>query len=169
MTASTSAPAPERAPVRKRKFLCVVDASDECAAAVHFAARRAANTGGHVALLFVVEPEEYQHWSAVKDIMLEESREEAQDVLTKFADKVQQVTGGPAELIIREGKIREQINALVSEDREIGVLVLGAATGKDGPGPLVSALAGRDQAGRFPLPVTVVPGNLSDEEIDALA
>ncbi|TNE59364.1 MAG: universal stress protein [Alphaproteobacteria bacterium] len=169
MTTPPTSPTPEGAALRKRKFLCVVDSSDECAAAVHFAARRAANTGGHVALLFVVEPEEYQHWSAVKDIMREESHEEAQDVLKKFADKIQQVTGGPAELIIREGKIREQINALVSEDREIGVLVLGAATGKEGPGPLVSTLAGRDQAGRFPIPVTVVPGNLTDEEIDALA
>lgn len=169
MTMDNPASAPQGALARKRKFLCVVDASDECGAAVHFAARRASKTGGHVALLFVVTPEEYQHWSAVKDIMREESREEAQDVLQKFADKVQEVTGRPAELIIREGKIKEQINALIHEDREIGVLVLGAATSKEGPGPLVATLAGRDQSSRFPIPVTVVPGDLSDEEIDALA
>lgn len=152
----------------KRKFLCVVDSSDECSAAVHFAARRACRSGGHVALLFVIEPEEFQHWARVKDIMLEEARDEAQEVLQKLATNVQEVAGQAAELIIREGKIKEQIHAVIDEDKEIGVLVLGAATGKEGPGPLVSSLAGRDQSSRFPIPVTVVPGHLSADEIDDL-
>jgi nucleotide-binding universal stress UspA family protein len=152
----------------RRKFLCVVDASSECSAAVHFAARRASQSGGRVALLFVIEPEEFQHWAAVKDIMLEEARTEAEEVLQRQAVKVKEVAGEAAELVIREGKIQEQIHQLIVEDKSVGVLVLGAATGKDGPGPLVSTLAGRDHSSRFPIPVTVVPGDLTTDEIDAL-
>lgn len=151
-----------------RKFLCVVDASPECALAVHFAARRAKHSGGGVTLLFVIEPGEFQHWASVKDIMLEEAREEAQEVLQKQAGHVQDVAGAPAEVVIREGKIREQIIELVNEDQDIRVLVLGASTGKEGPGPLVSSLSGH-HINSFPVPVTVVPGHLTFEEIDALA
>jgi hypothetical protein len=45
--------------------------------------------------------------------------------------------------------------------------VLAAGGGKDGPGPLVSSIAGRGNA--FPIPVTVVPFDITDEELVALA
>ena len=153
----------------KRKFLCVVDGSRECAAAVHFAARRAKHTGGNVALLFVIEPGDFQHWAAVKDIMREEARDEAEEVLKALATQVMEVSQRPAELVIKEGEIKGQILALIEQDRAIGVLVLGAASGKDGPGPLVSSLASRDQVSPFLIPVTVVPGHLTPDEIDSLA
>jgi len=152
----------------KRKFLCVVDGSPECAAAVHFAARRAKHTGGRVALLFVIEPGDFQHWAAVKAIMREEARDEAEEVLKGLATQVMDLSDDPAELVIREGELKAQILALIDEDRAIGVLVLGAASGKDGPGPLVSSLASRDQTSPFPIPVTVVPGHLTPEDIDSL-
>lgn len=154
---------------RERKFFCVVDSSPECAVAVQFASRRAKHTGGRVVLLFVIEPGDFEHWASVKDIMREEAREEAEEVLRAQAERVERVSGTPAELVIREGKIQEEIRALIDADPSIGVLVLGSAVGKEGPGPLVSLLAGRDAASRFPIPVTVVPGHLSDEEINALA
>lgn len=152
----------------RRKFLCVVDASPECNIAVYYAGRRAKHLGGAVSLLYVIEPEDFQHWAAVKDIMRREAREEAEEVLKTFSDRVQEVTGRPAELVIREGKIREEIIAQIGEDKSIAILVLGAAAGKDGPGPLVSSLAGRDQTSQFPIPVIVVPGNLSGDDINAV-
>jgi len=48
-------------------------------------------------------------------------------------------------------------------------LVLGASRDPSGPGPLVTSLAGGRLAGTFPIPITVVPGHLSIEEILALA
>lgn len=153
----------------RRKFLCVVDASPECNVAVYYAGRRAKHLDGAVSLLYVIEPGDFEHWAAVKDIMRQEARDEGEAVLKTFSDRVQEVTGQPAELVIREGKIREEIFAQIAEDKSIAILVLGAAAGKDGPGPLVSSLAGRDQTSQFPIPVIVVPGNLSADDINAVS
>ncbi len=153
---------------QRRKFLCVVDASPECNVAVYYAGRRAKHLDGAVSLLYVIEPSDFEHWASVKDIMRQEARDEAENILKGFSNRVQDVTGRPAELVIREGKIREEIFAQISEDPTIAILVLGAASGKDGPGPLVSSLAGRDQTSQFPIPVIVVPGNLSGDDIKAV-
>ena len=56
---------------------------------------------------------------------------------------------------------------LIEEGQGVAILVLAAGAGKEGPGPLVGAVAGKGAA--FPIPVTVVPQNLSDEDIDSLA
>jgi hypothetical protein len=72
------------------------------------------------------------------------------------------------EEIVREGMKAEEINKLIEEDEDIGVLVLGASKDPSGPGPLVSTLVGR-YAGTFAVPITVVPGCLGIEEILALA
>ena len=54
---------------------------------------------------------------------------------------------------------------LVKRDKDISILVLASGTGKEGPGPLVSLFASTVQA----IPVTIVPGDLSDEAVDELA
>ena len=56
---------------------------------------------------------------------------------------------------------------MIEDDEDIAILVLAAATGKEGPGPLVSSLI--KNAGEFPIPVAIVPGNLSDEDLDAVS
>ena len=150
-----------------RKFLVVVDSTPECMNALRFAARRAARTGGMVTMLFVIEPDEFQHWMGVAEAMSRDRREEAEARLTHLADEVHVLAGIMPEFAIREGQPAEEVIAYIAEDTEIGVLVLGAAAETDTPGPLVSALAGK-RAGRMPVPVTVVPGSLSLERIDAI-
>ena len=153
----------------RRKFLCVVDDSPECNTAVYYAARRARHVGGTVTLLFIIEPGDFQHWASVKEAMAEEARAEAEAIVKGYSDRVMDVTGHPAEIVIREGDIREEILAHIGEDDSIAILVLGAATGKKGPGPLVASMAGRDQTSQFPIPVLVVPGALSADDIRALS
>ena len=68
--------------------------------------------------------------------------------------------------VIREGDKAQEVLNLIEDDEDIAALVL-AATSKEGPGPLVSSLA--KNAGDFPVPVAIVPGHLSDEELDALS
>jgi nucleotide-binding universal stress UspA family protein len=87
--------------------------------------------------------------------------------LDSYANKVRQKLGIEPEMVVREGKPAEEIHKLIEEDQDIAILVLAAGAGKEGPGPLVGAVAGKGAA--FPIPVTVVPQNLSDEEIDSLA
>jgi nucleotide-binding universal stress UspA family protein len=152
----------------KRKFLVVADTSNECRVATRYAARRAQHTNGMVTLLCIIGPSNFQQWAGVERVMREEAHEEAERLLHELAKHVNDLTGIKPELIIREGRIEEQIRALFSEESAVSILVLGAGTSKEGPGPLVAALAGTGGTG-YTLPVTVVPGNLSDESIDALA
>jgi len=150
-----------------RIFLVVVDATEEMSVALRFAARRAANTSGRVALLYVMEPADFQHWMAVEEKMRAERREEAEHKLQELAAEVNDLTGQMPIIYLREGKASDLIVELISEEPDISILVLGAGTGKKGPGPLVSSLAGK-LSGKFPIPITVVPGNLSLDQIDAL-
>ncbi|TYO89198.1 universal stress protein [Oceanicella actignis] len=148
-----------------RKFLVVVDETPECLNAIRFAARRAAKTGGGVQMLFVIRPEEFQHWIGVAEVMRQEAREAAEARFQELAETLRETAGVMPEFVIREGEAVEQILAQIREDPQIGVLVLGAGAEGDGPGPLVSQLAGR-MAGRMPVPITVVPGSMSEEQLD---
>ncbi len=151
----------------KRKFLAIIDDTPECERAVAYAARRAKATNGTLVLLYVVEPEDFQHFLGVEQIMREEANETGQSALDAHAAKVREHVGIECELVIREGARAEQIHALIEEDQDIAILVLAAGSGKEGPGPLVQSIAGKGAS--FPIPVTVVPYNLSDEEIASLS
>ena len=154
-------------PAHDRVFLCVVDSSEEVHVALQFAALRAKRSGGRVALLYVIEPGDFQHWMSVAEKMREEAREEAERVLQTHAAEVIAITGHTPILYVREGTPRDAIVQLIEEEPNISILVLGAGTGKKGPGPLVSSIAGK-LSGKFPIPITVVPGTLTDEQLDAL-
>lgn len=152
---------------KDRVFLVVVDESEEMRVALHFACRRALRTGGRVALLYVQEPAEFQHWMAIGDLMREEAREEAENLLQKLSAEVQQWAGSFPVVYLREGSRAEELDKLLDEEPTISVLVLGASTESAGPGPLISHLTGKGVA-KLRLPVTIVPGSLTDEEIIAL-
>lgn len=151
-----------------RKFLVVVDSTPECMNALRYAARRAAATGGGVAMLYVIGPDEFQHWVGVADIMRREKREEAEARLAALADELRAVSGVMPEFAIREGERVDEVLAALREDPELRVLVLGADPARDNPGPLVSALVGK-RGGKMPVPVTVVPGSLTLDEVDEIA
>lgn len=148
-------------------FLCVVDDTEELSQALRFSCARAKRVGGRVSLLYVVEPAEFHHWVAVGDLMREERLEEAEEMLNVVSNVVFKRTGKKPTTYIREGNLLEQLIELIEEEKSISLLVLGAATGSDGPGPLVSTLIEK-MAGQLRVPITVVPGSLSDEEIDQI-
>ena len=151
-----------------RVFLVVVDETEEMKVALRFACLRARRTGGRVALLYVIEPAEFQHWMAVEDLMREEARSEGEQLLQRLAAQVNELVGSIPILYVREGKVRDELFNLLEEEPRISILVLGANTGSRGPGPLVTALTGK-MIGKLHIPVTVVPGNLGDEEIELIS
>lgn len=153
---------------RPRKFLVVVDASPEHKKALRYASRRAEHTGGRVSLLNVISSVDFQHWRSVEDAMREEAMQEAERMLYEAAGEVNRISGLLPEVIVREGKPREVLMTLLNEDPDLSILVLAAGTGREGPGPLVSLVAQQAQLA-YPIPVTIVPGGLSDDAIDALA
>ena len=149
-----------------RKFLVVLDDSRECLNAMRFAAMRASHTGGGVAVLAVIPPDEFNHWIGVGEIMRAEARERIEVHFEVFAKWMRDKQNVDPELIIREGEPIVEIMAQVSEDPEIGVLVLGAGTDNKGPGPLVTHMS--RQAGSLPIPFTIVPGDISKERLEAI-
>jgi len=155
----------------RRKFLVVVDESPEVEIALAYAARRCRRTKGGLAFLYIIEPGDFQHWLGVEEAYREEAAAKAKAVFRLQGRKLKQWgydTLEPEE-IIRAGPKAEQIMKVIDEDPDIGILVLGASVDPKGPGPLVSLLAGGKNAGSFPIPITVVPGGLTLEEIEALA
>ncbi|MFY0621802.1 MAG: universal stress protein [Pelagimonas sp.] len=149
-----------------RKFLVVLDDSRECLNAMRFAAMRASHTGGGVAILSVIAPEEFNHWIGVGAVMREEARERIHAHFEVFAKWMRDKQDVDPELVIREGEAVQEIMSHVQNDPEIGVLVLGAAVDKKGPGPLVTQLT--RTSGSLPIPVTIVPGDLSKERLEAI-
>lgn len=151
----------------KRKFLVVIDDSEECGKAVTFAALRVRRTGGTVVLLAVIEPDNFQHWLGVEEIMRAEAHEAADTLLSRYASRIASFGSIRVEKVVREGKKAEEVEAQIAEDPDIAILVLAAANSPEGPGPLVSSIAGRG-ANAFRVPVTIVPGAISDTDLAAL-
>ena len=148
-----------------RKFLVVVDKTPECSVALRFATRRAQHTGGRVTLLCAATPGEFQQWRGVEEIMRDEAHAEAENMLYEAAKLVNELSGILPELVIPYGLATDCLFELLRGDKDISILVLASGTGKEGPGPLVSMFSTAVQA----IPVTIVPGNFSNEQIDALA
>jgi hypothetical protein len=150
---------------RDRVFLVVVDDSAERRVALRYACLRVRKSGGRVALLRVIEPAGQVEWAGVGAMLAEERRQEAERLLSALASEVTDLTGGLPILLIREGHPRDELLALLQEDPRISILVLAAASGGSGPGPLITALTGR-YAAKLTVPMTIVPGDLSDSELD---
>ena len=149
-----------------RKFLVILDDSRECLNAMRFAAMRAAQTGGGVQVLSVIPPDEFNHWIGVGNIMREEARERIHAHFEVFAKWMRDRQNIDPELVIREGEPVAEVFNQIADDGEIGVLVLGASAEKGGPGPIVSAMSKR--FGTLPVPLTIVPGELSKEKLEAI-
>ncbi|MEJ6479170.1 MAG: nucleotide-binding universal stress UspA family protein [Paracoccaceae bacterium] len=149
-----------------RKFLVVLDESRECLNAMRFAAMRAAKTGGGVAVLSIIPPDEFNHWIGVGEVMRAEARERIEVHFEVFAKWMRDKQGVDPQLIIREGEPVPEIMAQIDEDPDIGVLVLGAGSDKKGPGPLVTQLT--RNSGALQIPITIVPGEMSKERLEAI-
>jgi nucleotide-binding universal stress UspA family protein len=141
------------------------ETTEAAAQALRYACLRARKSGGRVALLRVIEPAGQVEWAGVGALLAEERREEAEKLLSGLAAEVNELTGGIPILLIREGDPRDELIALLTEEKRVSILVLAAAVGGSGPGPLISALAGR-YAHKLAIPMTIVPGDMSDAELE---
>lgn len=148
----------------RRAFLVVIDASEECEAAVRFAALRARKTRGVVVLLSISSVPDYHHWMFVGSLMKEEQRLQVEERLSHFSTLVEALSGQKPEIIIRDGDPQEELLRVLDNDHRLSVLVLAASGGPDGPGPLITALTGK-YANRMRLPITIVPGGLSADQL----
>ncbi|MDZ4369630.1 MAG: universal stress protein [Afipia sp.] len=152
----------------KPKCLVVVDDTAEGDRAVYYASRWAVRVGGGVVMLRVIDTgDRNQQWLGVADIMRAEAEEIANAALDRASGRANGIAAITPERVIREGDPVEQILDVIDKDVDIAMLVLAASAGAEGPGPIITLLA--KSAGTFPIPITVVPGNLSDIDLDALS
>jgi nucleotide-binding universal stress UspA family protein len=154
-----------------RKMLVIVDESPEAETALYYTASRLQHASGSMVLLYVIEPEDQQHWMGVHDAQVEEETNKAKALFRLFRRKLTNAGFDDVnvEEVIREGRKTDEIVKLIDEDEDIAILVLGAATDVKGPGPLVSSLAAGKTAGTFPIPINIVPGSLTLEDLKSLA
>lgn len=148
-----------------RKFLVIIDDTPECDRAVTFAAYRVRRTGGTVVLLSVIDSADFQQFLGVEDVMRAEALEEAEQNIDTRIARIGTIGNIKIETVIREGRPADQIEALISQDPGIGILVLAAGTTSEGPGPLVTHFAAHN---RLHVLVTIVPGAMTDDEIIAV-
>ena len=148
-------------------FLVVVDDSEEMHQALQFACGRAKAVGGKVALMYCIAPAEFEYWAGVGELMRQEAREAAEEKITIHAEYAKRLTGEIPVLFFREGDTSDELLALIDEEPSISLLVLGANTESETSGPLISFLTSRG-ASLCRVPITIVPGNLSDGQLDAL-
>lgn len=155
----------------RRKLLIVVDESQEVESALYYAACRVQRSSGSIVMLYVIEPGELQYWASVRQVHLEEETTKAKALFRLFRRKLSLAgfENIETEDVIREGRLAEEAVKVIAEDEDIALLVLGASIEPQGPGPLVASLAAGRASGGFPVPVTVVPGQLSLADIKALA
>ena len=152
----------------KPKCLVIVDETAEWDRAVYYASRWAIRVGGGVVMLRIIETEDQnQQWLGVAEVMRAEAHEEANVALDRAAGRANGIAAITPERVIREGDPTEQILDVIDADVDIAMLVLAANPGPEGPGPLVTMISAA--VGSFPIPVTIIPGDLSDGEIDALS
>jgi len=148
----------------KWKFLVIADDTPEFKKVLRLAALRAARVKGTLVMLRIIPPVEFQHWMSVRDIMEEEATQEARDMMAGFALEAKLLSGLECEQVIRTGEADEVITEYIEEDKDIHLLVLGANVDGD-PGPLVKVFQ-EELINVLHMPVLVVPGNMTDREIE---
>ena len=149
-----------------RVYLVVIDETQEAHSALRFAARRAADTQGAVHILALVPKQAFNAFGGIQATIEQESRDRAEVLANSAAGELMSESGLMPQIAVREGDGKTVINEYLSEHPEVAALVLGAAA-EGNPGPLVSHFSAC--SGQLPCPLFIVPGALSDEEIDRLS
>ena len=150
-----------------RSYLVVMDESQESRAALRYAARRAARTGGVIELLALIPPQEFVQWGGVQAAMEEEAKLRAEAMVVQASSAIVEEAGLTPSITVRQGDPVKAVAELLKERDDIAALVLGAAA-EGGPGPLVTHFSG-NAASTLPCPLVIVPGQLSDEMLDRLS
>ena len=152
---------------RNRLFLVVADDSKELHQALYYAARRAATAGGEVALFRCIEPIEGQLWGGVTEIMEAEAEQASKVLLLELSEYCEKLGAPKPRTFVRKGILHEELFNLIDKEKAIRVLVLGVSIEHGNPGPLINYVINKG-SNECRVPITIVPGNLTDEQIDVL-
>ena len=149
-----------------RVYLVIIDETEESQLALHFAARRAVSTGGRVHILALVPKQQFSAFGAVQETIEQEAADRAEVIANSAAGSLFAELGRMPSITVRQGDAQAVIREYLDEHPEVAALVLGAAKGSK-PGPLVTHFSGA--SGTLPCPVFIIPGGLSQDELEKLS
>lgn len=135
--------------------------------ALVFAAMRARAVGAGLAFLRCAENPGLGGWIGLDKDISQDAMDSARLKATRHADAVESRVGVKAELVISDEDPVDAIRRLIDRDASIKVLILAAGAGRS-PGPLVSRLAKGKRIAARPIAVTVIPGDLTDAQLDEI-
>jgi len=157
------------APPKTFACLVIADESEEFPDALIYAGLLCKNTGWRLVMLRVIEPSDPAPWASITEEMRHQAQDAAESLTQRFAAEVWAECGVTAEPVLREGDLKPELRKLLDQDASIKLVVIASASGPGGPGPLVAQLGKTSGLGPRPVPVLVVPGALSREEVRKLA
>ena len=151
---------------RQRVYLVIMDDTEEASRALHFAARRAAHTGGTVHILALVPKQEFVVFGGIQATIEEEARERAEKLATSAAGSLTSESGLVPCISVQTGNGPQVVRDYLSAHPEVSALVLGAAA-ESNPGPLISHFT--SHLGQLPCVLMIVPGTIDEGGIDAFS
>ena len=148
-------------------FLVIIDDTQEMYQAIRYAAMRAKRANGKVVILYTFDSLDFSHWKSVENIAEQELKEEAESKIKDYESLIFSISQNrPKKYIIKGDRITCILNFL-EENKFISNFILAASSSSTGPGPLISEFTGKSRD-KLNVPLTIIPSNLSEEEIDNL-
>jgi len=151
----------------KTIYMIVADGSDEFQTAMRYASLSAKAAGAGVLVLRILGAVGFRQWGNIEERMKLEQRQQAEQLMAGVEQTIKDVSGIQAEIVIREGQKVEQVLAVLENRPRVKKLILAASTNPAGPGPLIEHFAGKGME-QLNAPLTIIPGHLSDDALDAL-
>ena len=151
----------------KKKFLVVIDDSNELKNAIHFAAQRAKNTDGTLSMLYVVDHAINAQWSKVEHLIEQEETSEAKKICRNWVQIIKDKFNIDTEIIIKLGKKKDEIIKILKEDKDIRFLVLATSGDGENPGPVIKSLLSSKMRD-LSIPIVLVHGSMDEKDIDLI-
>jgi len=147
----------------KMIYLTVVSPDQDFTPALQYASLKAKKNTGVVGLVYAIAPSELRMNAGVEELVLEERRKEAEDLLMEIAGQIKKVAGRAPMIFVREGSLKDQTFLLLAEEQNTAQLVLGSQVNGESVEVFLSNAQKKMSAAAKP--VLVVPDSMTEEQV----
>ncbi len=152
---------------KKQKLLVCVDGSEHSRVAVHYACKEAERLNYKVELAHVIDPSEYNSLFMGGDMIRDEKMAEVETLMKSIVKDAKTISKVKPSFKIMEGLLSDEICKFIEEDGTVNMLILGKAPEAAGKGDLITILSA-ELVSKIMIPMLIVPGSLTDAQIDEL-